>query len=95
MRLEEPATAIVDAVHAVLEKTPPELVGDISNTGIVLIGGGSLIHGLDLLLQKETGISVRVAEDAVSCVAIGTGKALDSIDSLRENVNISKRKYRS
>ncbi len=91
--LEEPAAAIVDAVHSVLEKTPPELVGDISNSGIVLTGGGSLIQGLDLLLQKETGISVRVAEDAVSCVAIGTGKALDNIDALKENVSISKRKY--
>jgi len=91
--LEEPAAAIVDAVHSVLEKTPPELVGDISNSGIVLTGGGSLIHGLDLLLQKETGISVRVAEDAVSCVAIGTGKALDNIDALKENISISKRKY--
>ncbi len=93
--LEEPASAIVDAVHSVLEKTPPELVGDISNSGIVLTGGGSLIQGLDLLLQKETGISVRVAEDAVSCVAIGTGKALDNIDSLKENISASKRRFQS
>ena len=91
--LEEPANTIVDTVHSVLEKTPPELVGDISNSGIVLTGGGSLIHGLDRLLQEETGISVRVAEDAVSCVAIGTGKALDNIDALKETVSVSKRKY--
>lgn len=91
--LEEPANIIVDAVHSVLEKTPPELVGDISNSGIVLTGGGSLIHGLDLLIHKETGINVRVAEDAISCVAIGTGKALDNIDALKETVSISKRKY--
>ncbi len=93
--LEEPAFAIVDAVHNVLEKTPPELVGDISNSGIILTGGGSLIFGLDRLLSKETGINVRLAEDAVSCVAIGTGKALDNIDALKETITSQRKRFHS
>ncbi len=91
--LDEPATTIVDAVHNVLENTPPELLGDISNSGIVLTGGGSLVYGLDQRINKETGISVRIAEDAVSCVAIGTGKALDNIDSLKDTTNSHHRRY--
>ncbi len=73
--LAEPAMAIVDAVHSVLEKTPPELAADISDRGIYMTGGGCLVDGLDKLLQEETGINVMIAEDAVSCVALGTGKA--------------------
>ena len=80
--LEEPATLIVDAVHAVLEKTPPELAADISDKGIYMTGGGCLIDGLDRLLQEKTGINVMIAEDAISCVAKGTGKALDNLDSM-------------
>lgn len=78
----EPAMAIVEAVHSVLEKTPPELVADINNKGIYMTGGGSLVDGLDKLLQEHTGINVMIAEDAISCVAIGTGKALDNLDLL-------------
>ena len=91
--LEEPATGIVEAVHSVLEKTPPELVGDISSNGMVLTGGGSLIQGLDKLLEKETGIKVNIAEDAISCVAVGTGKALENIDFLNEYNNRLDRKW--
>jgi rod shape-determining protein MreB len=80
--LEEPAMMIVDAVHSVLERTPPELAADISDKGIYMTGGGCLIDGLDKLLQEKTGINVMIAEDAISCVAIGTGKALDSLDSM-------------
>ena len=80
--LEEPAMAIVEAVHSVLEKTPPELAADISDRGIYMTGGGCLVDGLDKLLQDETGINVMIAEDAVSCVAKGTGKALDNLDTL-------------
>ena len=80
--LEEPARMIVDAVHSTLEKTPPELAADISDKGIYMTGGGCLLDGLDKLLQHETGINVMIAEDAVSCVALGTGKALDNIDML-------------
>ena len=78
----EPAMMIVDAVHSVLEKTPPELAADISDKGIYMTGGGCLVDGLDKLLQEKTGINVMIAEDAVSCVALGTGKALDNLDAL-------------
>ncbi len=80
--LEEPAMMIVDAVHSVLERTPPELAADISDKGIYMTGGGCLIEGLDKLLQEKIGINVMIAEDAISCVAIGTGKALDSLDTM-------------
>ena len=80
--LTEPAMMIVDAVHGVLEKTPPELAADISDRGIYMTGGGCLVDGLDKLLQEKTGINVMIAQDAVSCVALGTGKALDNLDSL-------------
>jgi rod shape-determining protein MreB len=80
--LEEPAMLIIDAVHSVLERTPPELAADISDKGIYMTGGGCLIDGLDRLLQEKTGINVMIAEDAISCVAKGTGKALDNLDSM-------------
>ena len=80
--LSEPAMMIVDAVHSVLEKTPPELAADISDKGLYMTGGGCLVDGLDKLLQEKTGIGVMIAQDAVSCVALGTGKALDNLDSL-------------
>ena len=80
--LIEPAMMIVDAVHSVLEKTPPELAADISDKGIYMTGGGCLVDGLDKLLQEKTGINVMIANDAVSCVALGTGKALDNLDTL-------------
>jgi len=78
----EPAMAIVEAVRSVLEKTPPELIADINSRGIFMTGGGSLVDGLDKLIQEHTGINVMVAEDAISCVAIGTGKALDNLDKM-------------
>ncbi|NLG85825.1 MAG: rod shape-determining protein [Firmicutes bacterium] len=80
--LAEPVTAIVEAVKVTLEKTPPELAADIMDRGIVMTGGGSLLHGVDTLLQKETGMPVYVAENALTCVAMGTGRALDEIDVL-------------
>ena len=80
--LIEPAMMIVDAVHGVLEKTPPELVADISDKGIYMTGGGALLDGLDKLMKEKTGINVMIAQDTVSCVALGTGKALDNLDSL-------------
>jgi rod shape-determining protein MreB len=67
-----------------LEITPPELAADIVNNGIVMTGGGSLLHGLDILLSQETNLPVHVAEDAISCVAIGTGKALDQMAIIRQ-----------
>ena len=80
--LVEPSMLIVEAVHSVLERTPPELAADIVDRGIYMTGGGCLVDGLDKLLQQETGINVMIAEDAVSCVALGTGKALDNLDTL-------------
>ena len=76
---EEPSTRILEAIHGVLERTPPELVADISTNGIVMTGGGSLLYGLDKLIQSRTGIHAMVAEDAVSCVAIGTGRYIEFI----------------
>lgn len=71
--LEEPITNILDGIRSVLELSPPELASDISDRGIVLTGGGSLIYGLDKLIHKVTGINAVIADDAMSCVAIGTG----------------------
>lgn len=71
--LDEPVTSIIEGIKAVLEITPPELAADIADRGIVLTGGGSLIYGLDKLITSETGINTVIADDAMSCVAIGTG----------------------
>ena len=90
---EEPAERILEAIHGVLERTPPELVADIANNGIVLTGGGSLIAGLDKLVEARTGIHTMVAENAISCVALGTGKSLDSLSSMTDGtVNLSRRR---
>ncbi len=83
--LDEPVQAIVEKVHSVLERTPPELASDISEFGIVMTGGGCLLYGLDKVIQERTKIAVYVAEDAVSCVALGTGKALEAIDSYAQS----------
>lgn len=84
--LSEPVSRIVQCVKKVLEDTPPELASDIMDRGIVMTGGGSLLFGLDTLIQKETGIPTYLAEDPLSCVALGTGKALDSIDKLEDSL---------
>jgi rod shape-determining protein MreB len=81
--LNEPVFGIIEAVKVTLEKTPPELASDIMDRGIVMTGGGSLLRGLDTLLNKETGMPVHIAEDALSCVAIGTGRALETLDLLK------------
>ena len=75
--LREPAMQIVDAVHNVLERTPPELAADIFDRGIVMTGGGSLLNGLDQLIEEKTGITTMVAEDPLTAVAIGTGKFIE------------------
>jgi rod shape-determining protein MreB len=80
--LYEPAMQVVEAVIGVLEKTPPELCADISDRGIYMTGGGCLVYGFDKLIEQKTGISVMIAEESVSCVAIGTGKALDDDNML-------------
>ncbi len=93
---EEVCNRIFDAIHGVLERTPPELVGDISSNGIVLTGGGSLIWGMDKVIEARVGIQTRVADDAISCVAYGTGKMLDSLDKMQDGtVNFLRRKQLS
>lgn len=75
--LADPVSAIVDAIRSTLERTPPELSADIIDNGIMLTGGGALLRGLDVLVSRETGMPVHVAENPLDCVAIGTGKCLD------------------
>jgi len=75
--LREPAMSIVDAVHSVLERTPPELAADIYDRGIVMTGGGSLLSGLDTLIEEKTGINTMIAEEPLTAVAIGTGRFVE------------------
>jgi len=81
--MKEQIASIIDAIKFTLEKTPPELASDIMEQGIMLTGGGALLEGLDRLVKKETGMPVHIAEDPLDCVALGTGKALEDIDTLR------------
>lgn len=78
--LEEPVSEIFEAVHSVLERTPPELMGDLTERGVVMTGGGSKLYGLDRMLASRIGIDVVVADDPETCVAIGTGRALTMMD---------------
>lgn len=82
--LREPIQKIADAVRRVLEQAPPELVADVIDRGIIMTGGGALLHNFDELLRQTTGIPVAVAENAVDCVALGTGAALDMIPLLQD-----------
>lgn len=90
---EEPVERIMEAIHSVLERTPPELVADVSTNGIIMTGGGSLVYGFDKLVTARTGIHTTVAEDAISCVVLGTGKSLDSLNAMQDGtMNLSRRK---
>ena len=82
--LKDATAQIVDAVHSVLEKTPPELAADIADRGIVLTGGGALLRGLEEPLEEKTGINTMTAEDAMKCVAIGTGKFVEFMAGNRD-----------
>jgi len=86
--LSEPISTIVEAVRISLERCPPELSADLVDRGIMMAGGGALLRGLNKLISKETGLPVHIAEDPLSAVAIGTGKALDQIRFLREVARI-------
>ncbi len=81
--IDEPVTAIVDAIREVLDETPPELSADIMNTGLLLTGGGSLLHGLDLRLRDETGIPVNIAENPLHTVVAGSGQCVERFEALR------------
>jgi rod shape-determining protein MreB len=82
--LSEPVNAVVESVKIALERTPPELAADIVDKGIVMVGGGSLLRNLDVLLRESTGLPVMLAEDPLTAVAIGTGRTLDEIPLLKE-----------
>lgn len=90
--LQEPVEAVIDAVKKVLEITPPELAADIVNNGIVMTGGGSLLNGLDILLSKRTNLPVHIAEDAICCVARGTGKSLSHLSAMSKSRSWSPRR---
>ncbi len=91
--LEEPLQTIAEAVHNVLEVTPPELAADISNSGIIITGGGALLYGIDRRIEDRTGIKVIIADDPKSCVALGTGKALYELEALERNALNRKEPY--
>ncbi|MGL5633677.1 MAG: rod shape-determining protein MreB [Sarcina sp.] len=80
--VEDCVRAIAENLHSVLERTPPELAADIMEAGIIMTGGGALLYGLDKYLEEATGVNVRVADDAVRCVAEGTGKILDAFSKM-------------
>ena len=82
--LEEPVSAIVDSVKVTLDKTPPELAADIMEAGIVLTGGGALLHGLDVRLQTETGMPIVIANNPLYSVALGAGQCLEEFNVLRQ-----------
>ena len=88
--LSEPVSAILEAVKSCLERTPPELAADIMDRGIVLAGGGALLRNLDRLIADETGIPVHLAEDPLSCVALGTGMVIENEDILRKIAAMQK-----
>ena len=90
---EEPTERILESIHAVLERTPPELVADVSTNGIMMTGGGSMVYGFDKLITSRTGIATSVAENAIACVAEGTGRSLDMITDMQEGtINLSRRR---
>ena len=89
--MAEPIGLIIDCVKSVLERTPPELASDIIDRGIVMTGGGAMLHGLDILITKQTSIPAYLAEDATSCVARGTGIALDSLELLSSHLTTARK----
>jgi rod shape-determining protein MreB len=84
--IADPLNTIVSMVKAVLERTPPELAADVLDQGVVLTGGGSLLRNLDQLLTQETGVNCHVAEEPMTCVALGAGLALEHLDLIKRNL---------
>src|SRR5207248_1662341 len=93
--LEEPLSHIVIAVKETLEETPPELAADISQRGILLAGGGSLLRGMDMRLHEETGMDVYLAESPLTCVAVGAGHALEEFEALHRSQRGGRRPRRA
>lgn len=87
--LNEPVRQIAEKIVLLLEETPPELGGDILERGVVLTGGGALLKGLDKLLESVTDLPVRVADNALNCVVLGTGRALEELDAIRQSGAVS------
>jgi len=91
--LQEPVWTILDSVQMVLERTPPELVADISQNGITMCGGGSLIPGLDRLVYTKTGIKIRTVDDPITCTAYGAGKMLDNLGNMEDGmINLARKR---
>jgi rod shape-determining protein MreB len=82
--LSQPIQQIVEAVRSCLDNTPPELASDLLDSGITLVGGGSMLPGLDQLLEEQTGLSVQLAEDPITCVARGTIMLLEKLDQYED-----------
>ena len=82
--LREPAQLILENVHAVLERTPPELIGDLGDNGIILSGGGAMIYGMDVLIERSTGIPTVIVDDPTSCAAYGAGRMLSRLDNMQD-----------
>ena len=91
--LQEPLTAILDSIQMVLERTPPELIADVSQNGIIMCGGGSLIPGLDKIVYAKTGININPVDDPITCVAYGAGKMLDHLADMDEGmINLARKR---
>ena len=91
--IAEPARDILETIHMVLERTPPELVADLAQNGIIMAGGGSLIYGFDQLVEKDTGIRTTVVDDALSCAAFGSGKMLMNLNDMQDAmVNLARKR---
>lgn len=91
--MAEPANLILEAIHMVLEKTPPELAADVAQNGILMSGGGSLVYGFDQIIQRDTGIPTMVVEDAMACTAFGGGKMLLNLDNMNDGmVNLARKR---
>ncbi len=84
---------LMEAVHLVLERTPPELVADVSQNGIILSGGGSQLWGLGKIVEERTGIATILVDDALSCTAYGAGRMLENLEEMNEGmINLARRK---
>lgn len=91
--ISDPLDKILESVQSVLERTPPELVGDISQNGIILAGGGSLVPGIDKIVQARTGIRVNTVDDPITCTAYGAGKMLANLDDMDDGmINIARKR---
>ena len=82
----EPMNRILESIHTVLERTPPQLVGDLDSNGIIMSGGGSLIYGIDRLIERSTGIRTMVVDDPISCAAYGAGKMLSHLNDMQDGM---------